>query len=678
MEPRITATDDNRFVLAWRRYSRESAGSLNDIYYAVRHTNGNPVKGITKFTNGVAGDDYYYDPALTSLSGNRALLAYYANGSISYAVLNSAGNVFKGETATGGYGYGPDAVQLANGSVLLAWTSWGADLNEISFAVLDGTNYNVVAGPTALSNPAAVTGNDYVSVAADGAGRGILTWMDRDYDYRRNLYYALVDSSGAVLTDPMIFRTSQATDPNIETSFEGYGNTSWTGDFTPPTNPTSLSSSSHVTATWSNDNTVAVAWSGASDADSGVDGYSVLWDNTSATVPDATKDVEESVQTLTSDPLADGDWYFHIRAVDGAGNWATGAVHVGPFKIDATPPASAADAPEFTTEAPVVSWSGMDEGSGIASYDVQVREGADGVWTNWLEDTTVLSDTYTAVETGHTYYFRSVAYDQAGNVEIDLPADGDTHTTVAEYQAEGRVTNNRGQPVFNATVSSEPTALNTAATDTAGDYALYFDSGGAYTLTVERSGFGALPPMYDLSVDAYLTGVDLVLSPEDEAVTNGGWENGDLSGWNSSPGMTVTAQMTAAHTGRYGVNLEASGGTLAFWSYVTQTVPLAADWSQPTLSFLYRAVQGEEGDALQAVIVGTDEQLTHTVALSPAIGAWTHTWRDLSDFAGQTVTLRFGFQEQTAGQQVYLDEISVGESKAGVLSVYLPLVMRSY
>jgi len=42
----------------------------------------------------------------------------------------------------------------------------------------------------------------------------------------------LVNGNGNVLTDPMIFRTSQATVPYIETSYEGYGNTTYS--WTPP------------------------------------------------------------------------------------------------------------------------------------------------------------------------------------------------------------------------------------------------------------------------------------------------------------------------------------------------------------------------------------------------------------------------------------------------------------
>jgi len=225
--PRIAATGDNRFVLAWQRYSRESGGSLSDVYYAVRDANGGAIKGVTKFTNGAPGGNYYSYPALAALSGNRALLAYSSPGGIAYAMLDSGGNTVKPETTIGGSGWGPDAVQISDGNIVVAWGDWSGSVYEMAFAVLGGTTYNVVAGPTTLTNPAAVTGDDYVSAAADANGHAILTWMDYDWSYRPNLYYALVDGSGNVLTDPLIFCTSQATEPRIETSYEGYGNTSY-------------------------------------------------------------------------------------------------------------------------------------------------------------------------------------------------------------------------------------------------------------------------------------------------------------------------------------------------------------------------------------------------------------------------------------------------------------------
>jgi hypothetical protein len=206
--------------MAWEREVYKEAGWLEDIYYTVRDTSGNVIKGITKFTNGVAGEDYYETPTVTALSGNRALLAYHADGDISYAVLNSAGNTVQPEMSVGDWGYRPDAVQLSNGNIILAW-------GDIGFVVIDDTTYDVIDGPNWLYNEASITGDAYVSVTADEAGHGILTWMDQDYNYRRNLYYALVDGSGAVLTDPMIFRTSQAAPPRIESAYNGYGNTSY-------------------------------------------------------------------------------------------------------------------------------------------------------------------------------------------------------------------------------------------------------------------------------------------------------------------------------------------------------------------------------------------------------------------------------------------------------------------
>jgi subtilisin family serine protease len=85
---------------------------------------------------------------------------------------------------------------------------------------------------------------------------------------------------------------------------------------------------------WSNLNTVAVSWAGASDA-SGIDGYSFAWSPDAALWPDEVKDVEENV-TTTSTTLPDGRHWFHIRTRDGVGNWSE-AVHLGPFLVDTFP-----------------------------------------------------------------------------------------------------------------------------------------------------------------------------------------------------------------------------------------------------------------------------------------------------------------------------------------------------
>jgi hypothetical protein len=114
-------------------------------------------------------------------------------------------------------------VQLGNGRILVAWTMAVSGIRSIRFAVLD-SSYDTIAGPSQLAPLAATEGSSYVSVTADSANHGILTWMD----WRSlHLYYALLDADGHVLTAPMIFRSSPATSLPIETSHEGYGATSY-------------------------------------------------------------------------------------------------------------------------------------------------------------------------------------------------------------------------------------------------------------------------------------------------------------------------------------------------------------------------------------------------------------------------------------------------------------------
>lgn len=96
----------------------------------------------------------------------------------------------------------------------------------IRFATLD-SNFNVTSGPHYLDNPASILGDANVSVTHDDSGRAVLTWMDYDFSYHNNLYYALVDGAGHTLTPPTIFHTSTGRYPYVETSYYGHGNTTF-------------------------------------------------------------------------------------------------------------------------------------------------------------------------------------------------------------------------------------------------------------------------------------------------------------------------------------------------------------------------------------------------------------------------------------------------------------------
>jgi hypothetical protein len=187
-------------------------------------------------------------------------------------------------------------------------------------------------------------------------------------------------------------------------------------DTGPPTNPTAFDSS-HEVGVWSNDNTIYIEWWGAEDPGSGVYGYGYHWSEYASGTPD---EVVHSTDPHTTSPVLDDSdhWYFHIHTRDGAGNWASGAEHWGPFMVDATDPfgcwinaPTTAESSSFT-----VNWLYGDAASGVDRYDVQVRDGASGTWLPWQTDTTDTSAIYTNAEHSHTYSFRVRARDHAGNL----------------------------------------------------------------------------------------------------------------------------------------------------------------------------------------------------------------------------------------------------------------------
>jgi hypothetical protein len=118
---------------------------------------------------------------------------------------------------------------------------------------------------------------------------------------------------------------------------------------------------------------------------------------------------------------------FKVAANDGNGG-ASESVTPGDFTIDNTAPACAmAPLPKYSRNPAVgLSWSGTDNGSGVASYEIRVS--VDGAASQpWLTNSTNNSAGYTGLE-GHKYAFTCVATDRAGNAE--QKGSPDTETTI--------------------------------------------------------------------------------------------------------------------------------------------------------------------------------------------------------------------------------------------------------
>ena len=108
-------------------------------------------------------------------------------------------------------------------------------------------------------------------------------------------------------------------------------------DLTAPVAPASVASSSHTPGTPSANRNVSVTWPAGTDTLSGVAGYATVF-NQSATDP-AGAAVTSTAASATSAALGDGNWWFHVRTIDRAGNASTDRSY-GAFVIDGTGPAA--------------------------------------------------------------------------------------------------------------------------------------------------------------------------------------------------------------------------------------------------------------------------------------------------------------------------------------------------
>jgi uncharacterized repeat protein (TIGR01451 family) len=173
---------------------------------------------------------------------------------------------------------------------------------------------------------------------------------------------------------------------------------------------------------------------------------------------------------------------------------------------DCLPPTSTvAPMPPWTeTSSFSVTWTGRDSWAQVAAYDVQAREGYDGVWTDWLTDTSALSGVFTGTH-GQTYFFRSRARDVHGNQEPYGDGEwGQAFTTVLVEPA----------PVL---ATSHKTAVpRVFAPGQAVSYAIRVDNTG--NLTANATLNDRLPPSMRVLTNTLTATIGLTLINPDNVI----------------------------------------------------------------------------------------------------------------------------------------------------------------
>jgi len=139
-----------------------------------------------------------------------------------------------------------------------------------------------------------------------------------------------------------------------------------------------------------------------------VGGYSWVWDTVASTLPDA---VVDGVGTMTTSlVLGGGDsHYVHLRTMDNAGNWSSGAIELGPFWIDTSGPGSVT-------------------GLGSPSHVV-------GVWSN---DNTIEAEWTAPGGGGSGVAGYSILWNGSASTDPDLTVETTALSTVSPPQTDGQ------------------------------------------------------------------------------------------------------------------------------------------------------------------------------------------------------------------------------------------------
>ena len=187
-----------------------------------------------------------------------------------------------------------------------------------------------------------------------------------------------------------------------------------------PAQPQGLSAADHP-----NDQGGAADLAWTASTSSGVTGYKV-YRSLNATGPFTTPVASLGVTTSYGDTgLTNGTTYYYAVSAVGSGGESLRSNVASVTPIDNLAPAvpvglSATDVPADSGDAIRASWNANAEAD-LAGYKVTCYDGAAVVKTFDVSDGTT-SRTFTGLTTGHTYTFRILAYDRAGNASAQSAA----------------------------------------------------------------------------------------------------------------------------------------------------------------------------------------------------------------------------------------------------------------
>jgi RHS repeat-associated protein len=120
--------------------------------------------------------------------------------------------------------------------------------------------------------------------------------------------------------------------------------------------------------------------------------------------------------------------------------------------IDVSAPNSAVDSLlESSNSSFTVSWNGTDNASGIATYDIYVRDSINHEWQLWQAQTAETNAEFHG-EPGRRYEFYSIATDNVGHEEQKQPLV-EASTIVGNYTAYGTISDKLGNPIAGVVVT---------------------------------------------------------------------------------------------------------------------------------------------------------------------------------------------------------------------------------